>query len=75
MNELHDCGQIVMIFSAVAECAGGKDYQRGPQAFAAAVDDIFADLSNERYFGVEFFADNVIHRAHVLGDKASDTFN
>jgi hypothetical protein len=64
-----------MIFSAIAECAGGKEYQSGPQAFPAAVDDIFAYLSNECYFGVEFFADNVIHRAHILGDKASDTFN
>src|SRR5690606_542410 len=63
MNELHDCGQIVMIFTAIAERAGGKDYQRRPQALPAAVDDIFAYLPDECYFGVEFFADNGIHRA------------
>ena len=75
MDEFDDSRQVVMKFSGIAKCARGKDDQCRAQAFSAAIDDVFADLPNKPHIGIKLFADDRVHRAHILGDKASDTLD
>ena len=75
MNELDDSSEIILIFPGIAERTSGKNDQRGTQALAATVNDIFAYLPDEADIRIKLLADNRIYRDHVAGDQTPDTFN
>ena len=75
MDEFHYRREVEMVLARIAECARRKNHQRRPQAFSAAIDNIFAYLPDEPDIGVEFLADDRVYRIHILDDKTSDTFN
>ena len=72
VNEFDDRGELVVVAAAVAEGAGGKQHERGPQALAAAADDVLGHLADEGHVRVQPRADDLVHRAHVGGDEFTD---
>jgi hypothetical protein len=65
MDEFHHCRQIMVILAGIAESLRGQEHQRGAQALATAVDDVFTDLVDQNHLGVQTGADHRIHRRHV----------
>ena len=68
MNEFDYCSQFVVLRCDVAEAAGRQQHQCRTQSLAPAVDDIFGDLVDQQHFGMQAFANDCIHCAHVGRD-------
>ncbi len=68
MDHLDDGGQRVLVGPAVAGGACREEQQRGPQALAAAGDDVFGDLSDQHDVGVERGAQDAVDGRHVGAD-------
>jgi hypothetical protein len=58
-------------WSLVAAGPGREQHQQGAQALAAAVDDVVAQLVDERHGGLQTLPDTVVDRIHVVGDKCA----
>ena len=57
MDEFDDGGQLDVIPFGIGEAVGAEQHQGRPQPFAAAVDDVVAQLVDERDAGAQFFVD------------------
>ena len=69
MDELHYRRQVVMMLACVAKSLRRQQHQRRTQPFAAAVDDVFTDLIDQRHFGMQACADHRIHRRHIRREQ------
>ena len=74
MDELHYRRQIVMLRSLIAEGTGGQHHQCRAQPFAAAVDDVFADLIDQQHFRMQAGANHLIHCGHVRCEQLPEFF-
>ena len=75
MNELDDCGEIVVLPALIPHGASGQQYQRRPHAFATTANDVFGNLANQCHFRIETIADDRIHGLHVRPDQGIKLFH
>jgi len=53
----------------IVETVGAEQYQGRPQSFAAAVDDVVAQLVDKPDIGMQFFLYQRVHRLHIVPDQ------
>ena len=67
-----DCGQIDMMVTAITASTRREHHKQRAQSFAAAIDDIRAQLINEGNVGTEAVLNKAIDRPQILGDQIAD---
>ena len=72
MDKFNDGGQVDMLVAAVTEMPGNQQQQGRAQAFAAAVDDIMAELVDEGDIGMQGLLDQPVDLLHVFGNELLD---
>ena len=68
MDELNDCGKIVVMPPLIAHSASYQQYQRRSHSLAATADDVFCNLANQYHIGVKTIAYDRIHGLHIWPD-------
>jgi hypothetical protein len=66
VNHLDDRGERVMLRSVVATRLRCEQQQSRSQSLAAAGDDVFRNLSDEHYVGMQGIAQNTIDRTQLV---------
>ena len=74
MDELNDCSHLVMLLALITHGAGGEQHQRWPHALATTINDVFGDLPDKHYVGVQAVADDRIDGLHVRPDQGVELF-
>jgi len=72
VDELDHGGQLPGIAALVAQCAGREQEQHGPEALAAAGDDVLGHLVDQDHVRAQATADQGIHGGHVRGGQGQD---
>jgi len=72
VDELHDRGQGDGAFAPVAAEPAGQQKQGGPDALAAALADVAADLAHQADVGAELGLEDLLHAREVFLDELDD---
>ena len=74
MDELDDCGEIMMVPPRVAAGTGRKNEQRRSQTLAAAADDVIGDLADQHDFRMQTVPNDFIHGVQIVGNESPERF-
>ena len=66
MDEFHQAAELVMFAAGIAAEARGQEEKQGPDAFAAAVEDVGGDRIDEGHARVEIFVDPVFDPLQLI---------
>ena len=72
VDEFYGRRELEVGLALVAEGAGREDHEDRPEALSPVADDVFADLADQRHFGIEAGPDHPVDCQHVFRYEIPD---